>query len=232
VYIDGANFGSSNEGTPLYDRFGFRIAGYGNLWQTGNIETVFGEPATVSEGLDYNYLYQQPPDNLLDDIAASGGTIFFKSQDGLGRAVSYRGTANSYQAIHASFIFGALVNGIHTKNDQMQSYMDYLTGSTAVEEFTEDLVSEQLLSITPNPFSKLTKISFGIEQSAQGIELKIFDITGRLVKSFGSLPSAPSPTPVTWDGTDDNGQRVSSGTYILHIATDREVAHKTVVLLN
>ena len=232
VYIDGANFGSSNEGTPLYDRFGFRIAGFGNLWQTGNIETVFGEPGSVADGHDYNYLYQEPPDNLLDNIEANGGVLFFKSQDGLGRAVSYAGSSNTYRTIHATFIFGALVNGIHTKNDLMQAYMDYLTGSTSVEEFTEDLDSEQLLSITPNPFSKLTNISLGIEHSAQSIELKIFDVTGRLVKSFGSLPSAQSPMQITWDGADDHGRRVSSGSYIVHIETDREVINKAVVLLN
>ena len=232
MYAEGANFTSYNEGSPLYDKFGTKLAGVGNVWQTGNIETVFGEASSLVEGLDYNYLYQQPPDHLVDYIEPTGGAIIFKSQDGFGRGVTYEGLSNTYRTINTSFIFGALVNGIHTKNDLVETYMDYLTCNTAVEEYAEDIIGDQLLSIAPNPFSKLTNISFGIEQSAQGIELNIFDITGRLVKSFGSLPSAPSPMHVTWDGTDNHGRRVSSGTYIVRITTDRDAVNKTVVLIN
>ncbi len=233
MYVDGANFGSSNEGTPLYDRFGFRLAGVGNLYQTGNIETVFGEPATVSEGLDYNYLYQQPPDNLLDNIEANGGVLFFKSQDGLGRGVSNEGPSSTYRTIHASLIFGALVNGIHTKNELMQSYVDYLTGNTAVEEYAEDLIGEQSLSISPNPFSKLTNISFEVDSRQKSVvSIKMYDISGRLVKFFDSLPSALGPMRVTWDGTDNSGRHVSSGTYIVRVTTDQGAVNRTVVLID
>jgi hypothetical protein len=232
VYIDGANFSSYNEGTMLYDRFGTKLSGVGDVWQNGNIETVFGEASTLVEGLDYNYSYQQPPDNLLDDIESNGGLLVFTSQDGLGRGIMYGGVSNTYQTINTSFIFSALVNGINTKHDLMAAYMNYLTGNTVVEEFTEDLISEQSLSIAPNPFSKLTNVSFSTEQTAQGIELNIFDITGRLVKSFGSLPAALGSTQISWDGTDNTGRRVSSGTYIIRITTERDAVNRTVVLID
>ena len=151
----------------------------------------------------------------------------------MGRAVTYEGPSNTYQTIHASFIFGALVNGIHTKNDLMQSYMDYLTGNTAVEEYAEDLIGVQLLSISPNPFSKLTNISFEVDSRQKSVvSIRMYDISGRLVKSFASLPSALGPMPITWDGTDDSGRRVSSGTYIVRITTDQGAINRTVVLID
>jgi hypothetical protein len=232
VYIEGANFGSQNEGTPIYDKFGCALAGVGDIYDIGNIETVSGEPGTLADGLDFNYMYQQPPDNLLDNIEANGGTLFFKSQDGLGRGVNYSGPSNNYRTIHATFIFGALINGIHTKYDLMQSYMNFLTGAAGVVEYEADLEPAFSFSVSPNPFSKLTNISFGIEHSAQSIELTIFDVTGRLVKSFGSLPSAPGPMQIRWDGTDNLGRRVSSGSYIVRIETDQEIVNKAVVLVN
>jgi hypothetical protein len=92
--------------------------------------------------------------------------------------------------------------------------------------------TEVRLQIYPNPFSKLTKISFGRGHldmitrssygtgSAKGIELKIYDVNGRLVKSF-LLPTAYSllPTEVSWNGVDDAGQKLPSGIYFCRLDT-------------
>jgi len=40
------------------------------------------------------------------------------------------------------------------------------------------------ITVYPNPFSKATKISSSTEQSADGIELRIYDASGRLIKDF------------------------------------------------
>ncbi|MCK4233352.1 T9SS type A sorting domain-containing protein, partial [candidate division WOR-3 bacterium] len=71
------------------------------------------------------------------------------------------------------------------------------------------------LKISPNPFSTSTTISFTrIGQSAEGIELRICDLSGRVVRTFpSSLLSLRSS--VTWDGRDDNGEAVSAGVYLI-----------------
>ncbi len=71
----------------------------------------------------------------------------------------------------------------------------------------------------PNPFTSSTTISFTcLGHSAEGKELKIYDITGRLVKKL-SLPTAYSllPTVVTWDGRDAEGKKVNAGIYFLKL---------------
>lgn len=89
-----------------------------------------------------------------------------------------------------------------------------------------------LLRVYPNPFSKLTNVSSGKGFSAQGVALKIYDATGRLVRDF-SLPTAYSlvPTTVEWDGSDNAGRKLPAGVYFIELtAGDRAVTEKIVKL--
>lgn len=87
-------------------------------------------------------------------------------------------------------------------------------------------------TVLPNPFRTTTKITFGIEQSAKSIGLKIYDISGRLIKSF-SLSSALSPmsSTVTWDGTDLSGAKAASGIYFVQLENGVKKLTEKVLLL-
>jgi len=80
----------------------------------------------------------------------------------------------------------------------------------------------------PNPFSQLTTVSFSIghgaersvlerrESASLGLDmaLKIYDTTGRLIKSFPLSSSyLPNSMSVVWDGTDQSNRRLGSGVY-------------------
>jgi hypothetical protein len=86
------------------------------------------------------------------------------------------------------------------------------------------------INIHPNPFSTLTRISVGKEQSAQSIELGIYDATGKLVRSLRPSPYALRPTLI-WDGRDDQNRLVPSGVYFLHVQTAEQTLTKEIVLL-
>ena len=123
------------------------------------------------------------------------------------------------------------------------------SNTTGIEEYEDDVAGAELrFDIYPNPFSKQTKISFGkvnsaesIGHSAEGIELRIYDVTGRLVKEF-FLPTAYSPglatrsgagllpTVFSWSGTDDKGQKLPSGIYIIELNTGKQITRKKVVI--
>lgn len=98
------------------------------------------------------------------------------------------------------------------------------------------------LEVFPNPFRKRVNIKYCIEQSAEGIELKIYDVSGRLVKGI-SLPTAYSPglaprsgagllpTVITWDGLDNRRERVSGGVYFLKIISgDVKITRKLMMI--
>jgi hypothetical protein len=89
-------------------------------------------------------------------------------------------------------------------------------------------------SVFPNPFSKATKISFGKEQSAKSIGLKIYDATGRVVRSFPIINLCnpnKSVVSVYWDGTDDIGNSLSAGVYFIHLSNFIDAQSIPVILL-
>ena len=74
------------------------------------------------------------------------------------------------------------------------------------------------LEAYPNPFSKQTAIRFTPDPS--GNKLKIFDISGKLVKSFApDHQQLRTNNYLVWDGKDDTGQELPAGVYMLHLKT-------------
>jgi parallel beta-helix repeat protein len=116
--------------------------------------------------------------------------------------------------------------------DEVSSYVDYdpwLTDSVelGVEEHKYSQPVTVVLQINPNPFSKLTNISFGNVQRAEDIELKIYNATGRLVKEFTSLTNSQ----ISWNGTDDVNRRLPSGVYFLEFKTRDYTETKKLLLI-
>ena len=68
----------------------------------------------------------------------------------------------------------------------------------------------------PNPFNANTVIS--IDGEIQAGELAIFDVAGRMVRSF---PLSEETRSITWDGTDSSGETVASGTYFYSVNFDQ-----------
>jgi hypothetical protein len=69
----------------------------------------------------------------------------------------------------------------------------------------------------PNPFRMATEIHFDLPQSAPA-ELRIFDVSGRLVRVLADGRSLPGGAhSVQWDGTDDAGHRMAAGVYFYQL---------------
>jgi hypothetical protein len=85
----------------------------------------------------------------------------------------------------------------------------------AVEEPSPPKASAIVRAI-PNPFRPSTSIRFRLAAAAPA-DLKIFSVTGRLVRTFdlGRLPAGEHA--VVWNGTDEGGSRVGSGVYIARL---------------
>jgi len=100
-----------------------------------------------------------------------------------------------------------------------------------VEE-TAQLKTANLPKITvfPNPVSKVTKISFGKEQSAEGIGLKIYDACGRLVRQF-DYPTIRQSDHVIWQGTDNSGNHLPAGVYFIRLSNFTDAQSVPVILL-
>ncbi len=86
-----------------------------------------------------------------------------------------------------------------------------------------------LASIYPNPFNPRTTIAFELAETGV-IELAIFDLRGRLVRIMesGSWPTGRHQT--TWDGQDDEGRAVPTGTYVCRLSTSQGSHTKKLLL--
>lgn len=104
--------------------------------------------------------------------------------------------------------------------DTVSDYVDYdpwLTSPGTQEHEFHQLLSI-LLEAFPNPFHKLTTINFSIGQGAQHMELKIYDVSGRLIRRlYSTMPHASCAMQASWDGTDQAGRQLGSGIYFLQL---------------
>ena len=84
----------------------------------------------------------------------------------------------------------------------------------------------------PNPFNPETTIRYELEAS-QEIELSVFDATGRRIRVLERGVKAPGMHEVQWNGTDQAGQTMASGTYFyrLQVLGGQEVLTGEMVLL-
>jgi len=98
-----------------------------------------------------------------------------------------------------------------------------------VNEETGDAALEPQLIVSPNPFTGITKIS--IARTASNIELNIYDISGKLIKSYGRLSEQQLPfNQVWWNGRDDAGNLVPAGVYFIEATLDQvKITEKIIV---
>lgn len=75
----------------------------------------------------------------------------------------------------------------------------------------------RLLAAQPNPFNPMTKIRYEIFE-AGSVNLTVYDLAGRLVRTLrsGAVESA-GMGEVLWNGQDDQGQSMPSGTYLYRL---------------
>jgi len=64
----------------------------------------------------------------------------------------------------------------------------------------------------PNPFNAGTVITYRLPEDGF-VNCDIYDVVGRRVKTFGGKYLGAGMVSYFWDGTSDEGTRVSSGIY-------------------
>lgn len=88
---------------------------------------------------------------------------------------------------------------------------------------TYDLIGNlELFQNSPNPFNNETTLSYYLPNDTH-IKLEIIDMYGKVVKVLANGTVNAGKTVVNWDGRDEEGTLVSSGTYIYRILAGSEV---------
>jgi hypothetical protein len=103
-----------------------------------------------------------------------------------------------------------------------------ITGATPADD-----VPVQRLTLDqnhPNPFNPRTEIHFALPR-AQEVQLRIYDVEGRLVRTLVAEPRQAGRHAVVWSGDNDRGERVASGLYFYRLTTEESSLTRKMMLL-
>ena len=87
-----------------------------------------------------------------------------------------------------------------------------------------------LLHNYPNPTNNSTLISFQLPKGGDA-SLKIFNLSGQVVKSLLNQKHKEGRYDITWNGNDQNNNHVSSGIYLIKLSLDQFSIIKKIALV-
>lgn len=85
----------------------------------------------------------------------------------------------------------------------------------------------------PNPFNAQTTIELAIPYFAdnQPVDLRVYDVLGRRVKTLLSGPQSSGYMKINWDGKNENGRPLASGLYLMRLQSRDYQSVKKMILL-
>ena len=109
-------------------------------------------------------------------------------------------------------------------------YSDYYVVSFNEDE--EDQTANHKLQVrhSPNPFHTSTAISYNLPEE-KDISLEVYNIKGQRIKTLYNGNATIGEHQVTWNGTDENNKKVSSGIYFYKLITPEKTLSKKMLLM-
>jgi plastocyanin len=104
------------------------------------------------------------------------------------------------------------------------------TPATSIEDGTNQLEKFRLSQNYPNPFNPTTTIRYQLPERTE-VSLKIFDITGHEVRTLVRERVVAGEHSVTWNGTNNQGNPVSSGVYLYQLKAGNRTESRRMLLL-
>ena len=122
-----------------------------------------------------------------------GGTVVDSDPDGLSLMNCVGGAATATSATST---------GLHTIS------ADGAAGS---------LDGLQLYRPTPNPFEHSMRLAYAVSRSDEQVDIRVYDVAGRMVKNLVNGYETPGVHVATWDGRGEDGRRMTNAVYFVRI---------------
>ena len=121
------------------------------------------------------------------------------------------------------YIESVELSGKRSRSDIIQVVLDRQTPAKTA-----------LLQNYPNPFNPETWIPFKLSEEMD-VVIEIYDLSGKMVRKIDMGHLKPGyyiskDKAAHWDGRNENGERVASGTYIYRLKAERNLTRKMTVL--
>ena len=88
----------------------------------------------------------------------------------------------------------------------------------------------RIFQIYPNPFKTITAIRYSLYLQSR-VNLSVYDISGKLVKTLVDEFKGPGNYIVNWNGKDNTGQRLNQGVYCYVLRSLDNVIEKKIIML-
>lgn len=121
-----------------------------------------------------------------------------------------------------SSIFAVTILGGESVSDIQENYdsawvryHDQL-GVEKETAITPELNTFAISKIYPQPFSSVVNIEYSVPEASK-ISLRIYDVTGRLVRTIVFTEQSPGIYRAMWDGKKSSGKKAASGVYFCQL---------------
>jgi len=108
--------------------------------------------------------------------------------------------------------------------------LNFTMGAVSVPDEEIPAAGTRLLGSHPNPFKDSTIVGYTLKETTQ-IKIDIFNIKGQLVKTLLKETKEPGRGFTAWDGTDNSGEKVSSGVYYCRMTTGNYIGTSKMLLI-
>jgi len=115
-------------------------------------------------------------------------------------------------------------SGTQQAEDSIHVFVTAGIPEKSSSELDEIVLSENF----PNPFNPTTMLQFGLPEQ-QNVKLIVYSITGKKIKTLVDNTMSAGYHVVTWNATNENGSKVSSGVYIYQLKCGNEVFTKKMI---
>ncbi len=103
-------------------------------------------------------------------------------------------------------------------------------GTVTTDTPSVQVANSVLRAAVPNPFNPSTELSFVLAREGK-VTLSVYSLRGRLVRTLINEQMTAGPHMLTWNGTDDAGQTVSSGSYLVRLVAPDRVQNRQITLV-
>lgn len=206
-----ATFSGFNSGSKVY-----KTTNYGVNWSniSGNLPNIPVNCIVVNPSNVNNLVIGT---DLGIFTTNNGGTSWVQENNGMANVsvadLDYRSSDNKlFAATHGRGIFSAAL-------------------VTSVNEISSQIPDKfELTQNYPNPFNPTTKFRYALPEGSN-VKVIIYDLNGRRVAELVNNYQNAGTYEVIWNGKNDAGVQVSSGTYVYRIEAGSYVQVKKMVLM-
>jgi hypothetical protein len=172
----------------------------------------------------FYHTYNEPGENPTFDLYMADSVEFENYMSGIPFVAQEFALDVFDTSFSWTYYSETLKPGLLLSNQDALTTTKGISGIVYLEDVLHD-VSEEVVapnpmdwSLHPNPFRTSIRLSLGVRGSEKP-DVRVFDSSGRLVRTLDKPVSSKDRLVYTWRGRDDRGARASNGVYFLEIDT-------------